>query len=260
MTSPFHTNLPLLHNSSRKLSSAMLVFTGSLLLGPAIIGCSTKNYVRSQTAPIVQNVNDLDTKTAADHRAIGDTDARATTGINGAMAAADQANKHALAAGDAADRAGQSAQEASNRVDSLSGAIANLDQYKALADVSVTFAFDKSVLTAADKQQLDSLAATLNTTRGYILQVTGGTDSIGKADYNYQLSQRRADAVVNYLSAKYGIAPHRFYLVGIGKDVQVASDKTAAGRAKNRRVEVQLLSNMSGAASATASAATPANP
>ncbi len=206
----------------------------------------------------MQNVNDLDTKTAADHRAIGDTDARATAGINGAMSAADRANQHALAAGDAADRAGQSAQEASNRVDSLSGAIANLDQYKSLADVSVTFAFDKAVLTPADKQQLDGLAATLTNTRGYILQVTGGTDSVGKADYNYQLSQRRADAVVNYLSAKYGIAPHRFYLVGIGKDLQVASDKTAAGRAKNRRVEVQLLSNMSGV-SASANAATPGN-
>ncbi len=258
MIDRFHKDLSLPHNSPQKSSSVLLAFTGSLLLGAVTIGCSTKNYVRSQTAPIVQNVNDLDTKTAADHRAIGDTDARATTGINGAMAAADQANKHALAAGDAADRAGQSAQEASNRVDSLSGAIANLDQYKSLADVSVTFAFDKSVLTAADKQQLDGLASTLSTTRGYILQVTGGTDSVGKADYNYLLSQRRADAVVNYLSAKYGIAPHRFYLVGIGKDLQVASDKTAAGRAKNRRVDVQLLSNMSGAASTTASAAMPA--
>jgi OOP family OmpA-OmpF porin len=232
---------------SKSLSArafALVAISGSLLVSGATLGCSTKNYVRSQTAPIVQNVNELDTKTAADHRAIGDTDQRAQTGITGALSAADAANQHALSAGDAADKANSSAQDASNRVDSLSGVVANLDQYKSLADVSVTFGFDKAVLTAADKKQLDGLASSLSTTKGYILQVTGGTDSTGNPDYNYQLSQRRADAVVNYLAAKYNIAPHRFYLVGIGKDQQVASDKTSAGRAKNRRVDVQLLSNM----------------
>ena len=63
------------------------------------------------------------------------------------------------------------------------------------------------------------------------------------ANYNYQLSQRRADAVANYLASKYNIPPHKFYLIGIGKDEQVASDKTAAGRAKNRRVDVQVMTN-----------------
>jgi OOP family OmpA-OmpF porin len=232
-------------------SFAVLALSGSLLLGGATIGCSTKNYVRSQTAPIVQNVNDLDTKTAADHNAIASTDERATAGINNAMSAADQANQHALAAGTAADQANQSAQEASNRVDSLTGVIANLDQYKTLADVNVTFGFDKSALTPDDKQQLDALAASLNTTKGYILQVTGGTDTVGSAEYNYQLSQRRADTVVNYLSTKYGIAPHRFYLVGIGKDQQIGSDNSRDGRAKNRRVDVQVLSNMTQTASAS---------
>jgi hypothetical protein len=63
-------------------------------------------------------------------------------------------------------------------------------------------------------------------------------------NYNYQLSQRRADAVVNYLATKYNIPPHKFYLIGIGKDQQVASDSTAAGRAKNRRVDIKLMTNM----------------
>lgn len=227
-----------------RLSNVFLLSAGSLVMSFAIAGCSSKNYVRSQTAPIVANVNDLDNKTASDHRTILDTDQRATAGINGAMSAAGRANDHATAAGQAADAAQSSAQGASQRVDSLSGVVANLDQYKALANVSVTFGFDKAALTAADKAELDGLAASLQGARGYILQVTGGTDSTGNADYNYQLSQRRADAVVTYLATKYGVPPHKFYLVGIGKDVQVATDKTAAGRAKNRRVEVQLLSNM----------------
>jgi len=231
-------------SKSVQTAFALITLTGSMLLGGATLGCSTKNYVRSQTTPIVQNINDLDNKTAADHNAIASTDEKATAGINNAQAAADQANQHALAAGTSADKANQSATEATNHVDSLAGAVANLDQYKALANISVTFKFDKAVLTPDDKAQLDTFAANLNTTRGYILQVTGGTDATGNADYNYQLSNRRADAVVNYLATKYGVAPHRFYLVGIGKDQEVADNKTAEGRAQNRRVEIQLLSNM----------------
>lgn len=208
------------------------------------VGCSSKNYVRSQTAPIVQQTNELDAKTAADHRAIVDTDERAQKGIAGAQSAADTADQHAVAAGQSANSAKQSAQDAYNRVDTLSGVVSNLDNYKQVSDVSVTFGFDKSVLTASDKQQLDGFATTLANARYYILEVTGGTDSVGDANYNYQLSQRRADAVVNYLSTKYSIPPHKFYLIGIGKDQEVASNNTAAGRAKNRRVDVKLMSNM----------------
>lgn len=216
-------------------------------------GCSTKNYVRSQTTPIIQQTNELDAKTSADHKTIVDTDDRSQKGIAGAMDAANTADQHAGAAGQSAEVAGKSAQDAVHRVDTLSGVVANLDTYKPLSDTSVTFAFDKAVLSASDRKQLDSFASTLATAKGYILEVTGGTDSTGDAQYNYLLSQRRADAVVNYLSAQHNIPPHKFYLIGIGKDQQVASDRTAAGRAKNRRVEIKLMSNMSSSDSATAS-------
>ncbi len=228
---------------SRFGMTASAVVASAMALA-AVTGCSSKNYVRSQTAPIVQQTNDLDTKTAADHRSIVDTDERAQKGIAGAMTAANTADQHAVAAGQTADAANRSAQDAYNRVDSLSGTVANLDNYKPLANVSVTFGFDKAALTPSDKKQLDELAGSLTSARGYILEVTGGTDSVGGADYNYQLSQRRADAVANYLQTKYSIPPHKFYLVGIGKDQQVATDRTAAGRAQNRRVQIRLLSNM----------------
>ncbi len=220
-----------------------LSLVGAIGLG-LTTGCSTKNYVKSQTAPLIQQTNELDAKTAQDHRTIMDTDQRAQAGIAQAQQAASAADQHAAAAGQQANQANQSANEAVNRVDTLSGVVANLDNYKELSDVSVTFGFDKSVLTKADKEQLDQVATSLTSARGYILEVTGGTDSTGDAQYNYQLSQKRADAVVNYLQAKYNIPPHKFYLVGIGKDQAVADNKTAAGRAKNRRVDVKLLSNM----------------
>ncbi len=244
--------------SLSKFPSLKSLALHSAILGSASVfllsGCSTKNYVRSQTTPLIQQTNELDAKTAADHRAITDTDERAQKGLAGAMTAANTADQHANAAGQSADTAGKSAQDAYNRVDSLAGIVANLDNYKPLANISVTFAFDKAVLTAEDRRQLDSFASTLATARGYILEVTGGTDSVGDAQYNYQLSQRRADVVVSYLSGKHNIPPHKFYLIGIGKDQQVASDRTASGRAQNRRVQIRLMSNTS---SSAASAATP---
>jgi OOP family OmpA-OmpF porin len=240
-----------------KIQSTCTLALASTLVIAFTVGCSSKNYVRSQTTPIIQQTNDLDTKTAANHRDIVDTDERAQKGIAGAQNAANTADQHALAAGQSADAANQSAKDAYNRVDSLSGVVANLDNYKQLSEVTVTFGFDKSVLTASDKKQLDDMAANLSSTRGYILEVTGGTDSVGDAGYNYQLSQRRADAVVNYLQAKYNIPPHKFYLIGIGKDQQVASDSTAAGRAKNRRVDIKLMTNMGDAPAVGGSSASP---
>jgi outer membrane protein OmpA-like peptidoglycan-associated protein len=232
-------------------SACTVVLTGAMLLA-FTTGCSSKNYVRSQTQPVIDQTNQLDAKTATDHRTIMDTDERAQKGITKAQGAADTADQHATAAGQSAATAGQSAQEAYNRVDTLNGVIANLDNYKPVADVSVTFGFDKSVLTAADKKMLDDFASGLADKRSYILAVTGGTDSTGDANYNYGLSQRRADAVVNYLSSKYNVAPHKFYLIGIGKDQEVASNNTSEGRAKNRRVEVKLMTNMDQQASSSA--------
>ncbi len=244
-----------------KMRSACVVAAASAFVVALTVGCSTKNYVRSQTAPIIQQTNELDAKTAADHRAITDTDERAQKGISDAMTAANTADQHAQAAGQSADAASKSAQDAYNRVDNLSSVVANLDNYKTVSDVTVTFGFDKSNLTSSDRSQLDALADSLAATKGYILAVTGGTDTIGDANYNYALSQRRADAVVQYLASKYNIPPHKFYLIGIGKDVQVATDRTAAGRAKNRRVEIKVLSNMNqDQAPATASVAQPAVP
>jgi outer membrane protein OmpA-like peptidoglycan-associated protein len=250
--------------STNMISSTKMY--GSAVLASALaltmtIGCSTKNYVRSQTGPLIQQTNDLDAKTAQDHRNITDTDRRAQAGISKAQDAASQADQHAQAAGQSAEQANGAAREAVNRVDTLQGVIANLDQYKPISDISVTFGFDKSVLTKADKEQLDQFASTLQNARGYILAVTGGTDSVGDAQYNYQLSNRRADAVVNYLETKYSIAPHRFYLIGIGKDDPAADNKTAEGRAKNRRVEIKLMSNMSqGSGSAAGSTTGSAQP
>ncbi len=219
--------------------------TGLVVAGVA--GCASKNYVRNQTAPLIDHTNQLEDKTAANNRQIHDVDDRTQAGIRQAQSAADTAGQNAQNASKAANDADSDANLAVHRADTLDSVVKGLDTYKQVADVSVTFGFDKAVLTKDDRDQLDEFAAQLTTAKSFILEVTGGTDSVGSAQYNYELSQRRADAVVQYLASKYAIPAHRFYLIGIGKDKEVASNSTAEGRRQNRRVEVQLLSNSIGA-------------
>ncbi len=214
-----------------------------------ITGCATKNYVKNQTAPIIQHTGQLDNETAENSRQIHDVDDRAQAGIKQAQNSADTANQNAQSASKEASDADTAANNVAHRADSLDAVVKGLDNYKQVADVTVTFGFDKAVLTADSRQQLDGFASQLSSAKNYILEVTGGTDTTGPAQYNYDLSNRRADAVVQYLVSKYNIPARRFYLIGIGKDQQVAPDNTREGRQKNRRVEVQLLSNMNAGSS-----------
>ena len=234
-----------------------VALTAALALA-GVTGCATKNYVRTQTAPLVDHTNQLENKTAENNRQIHDTDDRAQAGVKQAQSAADAAAQNAQGASKAAGDANMAADNAVHRADSLDSVVKGLDNYQPVGDVSVTFGFDKAVLTSDDREQLDAFAAKLGTAKGYILEVTGGTDSTGSAEYNYELSQRRADAVVQYLASKYGIAAHRFYLIGIGKDKEVAPNTTAEGRKQNRRVQVRLLSNSTAQDTQTASSSSPA--
>ncbi len=227
-----------------------------LALGLAgITGCATKNYVKKQTAPLIDHTNQLDEKTAANNRNLHDVDDRAQSGIKQAQGAADTANQNAQGATKAAGDAETAANNAVHRADSLDSVIKGLDNYRQVGDVTVTFGFDKAVLTKDGKQQLDNFGQQLSNGHNFILEVTGGTDSTGPADYNYALSQRRADAVVQYLATKYNVPARRFYLIGIGKDKEVAPNTTAEGRKQNRRVQVRMLSN-----SGEQNASTPASP
>ncbi len=212
----------------------------------ASVGCATKNYTRQQTTPLINKTNELDDLTAKNTRDIKDVDQRAQDGIQKAQSAANAADQKALAAGQSADQAQNLATSAVNRVTSLSNQVANLDNYRPVAETSVLFGFDKDNLTTKDKTALDDLAKDIPNTKGYIITIEGGTDSTGSEEYNYGLSQRRADSVVQYLASKYSVPAHKIYLIGLGKDKPVDSNRTSAGRAKNRRVDVRLMTNTSG--------------
>lgn len=102
------------------------------------------------------------------------------------------------------------------------------------------FDFDKSVLKPEGKAKLDDLVGKLKAVNLEVIIAIGHTDSIGSDAYNKKLSQRRADAVKAYLVSK-GIEANRIYTEGKGEAQPVASNKTKEGRAKNRRVEIEVV-------------------
>jgi OmpA-OmpF porin, OOP family len=102
------------------------------------------------------------------------------------------------------------------------------------------FDFDKAVLKPEGKAKLDDLVGKV---KGITLEViigVGHTDSIGTDAYNQKLSVRRSEAVKAYLVSK-GIEQNRVYTEGKGEKQPVADNKTAEGRAKNRRVEIEVV-------------------
>ena len=154
----------------------------------ATVGCASKKYVKEQTTPIINKTNELDDLTAQNSKAIKDVDARAQAGIQDVNTRAAAADQKAQAAGQTASQAQQLADNAVHRVGVLTDAVANLDNYKIVSETAVHFGFDKDFLTKQAKDELDKMASVVPNTKGYIITVEGGTDSVGPADYNYSLS------------------------------------------------------------------------
>lgn len=102
------------------------------------------------------------------------------------------------------------------------------------------FDFDKSVLKPEGKAKLDDLVAKTKDINLEVVIAVGHTDAVGTDGYNQKLSVRRSEAVKAYLVSK-GIEKNRIYTEGKGEAQPVADNKTREGRAKNRRVEVEVV-------------------
>ena len=107
------------------------------------------------------------------------------------------------------------------------------------------FDFDKAVLKPEGKARLDDLIGKLKAVNLEVVIAIGHTDSIGSKAYNQKLSLRRADAVKAYLVSK-GIEANRIQTGGRGETQPIADNKTREGRAKNRRVEIEVIGTRQG--------------
>jgi OOP family OmpA-OmpF porin len=111
---------------------------------------------------------------------------------------------------------------------------------KVTLNADALFDFDKSVLKPAAKASLDSLAGKVKSLTLEVIVAVGHTDSVGTDAYNQKLSIRRAESVKKYLVSQ-GIEAKRIYVEGKGESQPVADNKTAEGRAKNRRVQIEAI-------------------
>jgi OOP family OmpA-OmpF porin len=102
------------------------------------------------------------------------------------------------------------------------------------------FDFDKAVLKPEGKAKLDDLTSKIKNITLEVIIAVGHTDSVGSDAYNQKLSLRRAEAVKAYMVSK-GIEANRVYTEGKGEKQPVADNKTTEGRAKNRRVEIEVV-------------------
>ena len=102
------------------------------------------------------------------------------------------------------------------------------------------FDFDKSVLKPEGRAKLDDLVSKIQGINLEVIIAVGHTDWVGSEAYNQRLSVRRAEAVKAYLVSK-GIERNRIYTEGKGEKQPIADNRTAEGRAKNRRVEVEVV-------------------
>src|SRR5258705_3445866 len=104
----------------------------------------------------------------------------------------------------------------------------------------VLFDFDKAVVKPEGRSKLDDLANKVKSINLEVVIAIGHADSVGSDEYNQKLSLRRAEAVKAYLITK-GVETNRVYTEGKGEKQPVASNKTAEGRAKNRRTEIEVI-------------------
>ncbi len=221
----------------------------SLIAGAALLvaaaGCTTKNYVRSQTNPLVDHINQLDRATARNTSQIKQVNTNIQGGIQSAQASASQAMQAAQQAQGQASQVSTQLQQTGNQVQSMANTVANLDNYTVNSRQVVHFAFNRWNLTRHARSTLDQVVSSLDQNPHAIATVKGYTDWTGPASYNYRLSEWRANSVVSYLE-QHGVQPYRIFKIGLGKNQYVASNHTVSGRKANRRVQISLLVNSLG--------------
>jgi outer membrane protein OmpA-like peptidoglycan-associated protein len=155
--------------------------------------------------------------------------------IDELMAISNAARGGAKAAQETADAAIEGVNATNARIDAM-------DEYVVQSTATVNFRVGSSYLSPEAKAQLDEVAAAAQTMKGYQIEVTGFASADGATAANKRLSQRRAQAVIDYMIETHNVPLRRIgQSFGFGELQAVADNTTREGREQNRRVEVKLL-------------------
>jgi len=215
------------------------------LLALLTAGCATKKYVQENVANLETKINGVDkkvdTKTGENSTRITDLDRKTEAGIADAQKKAEDAGQQATKAESDAQAAHALAQKGVDQANQLGQDLQSIDNFKPVKAHTVLFKVNRYSLTDEDKQQLDAFAQTTASMKRYIIQVQGFTDSTGSKAYNLQLSQRRADGVVRYLTENDKIPLIWIRYLGYGEEMPAGDNKSRDGREQNRRVVVTVL-------------------
>jgi outer membrane protein OmpA-like peptidoglycan-associated protein len=166
---------------------------------------------------------------------LSDMSNTARRGVKTAQGTANHALTAASAAQSSADKAKAGVRAANER-------IAHLDDFDVKESTTIYFNQGSAKLSPKNQSGLAKFAEQTSAEKGYVIEVAGFTSSDGAMDMNRRLSQKRADAVIQYLAENFQIPVRRFVVpMGYGESHPAADNKTLAGRKENRRVEVRLL-------------------
>jgi outer membrane protein OmpA-like peptidoglycan-associated protein len=189
--------------------------------------------VESRAAPLEDRASNTETKLSQ-----VEANAQRLSGQLDELAAVSNAARGgAKAAQDTADQAVAGVNATNDRISAL-------DDYEPQTVAAVNFRTGSAILSPDSKTKLDDIATKALNAKGYVLEVSGFTDTTGSVDRNRMLSQRRADAVIRYLVENHSIPLRRIVTpYGYGESHPVAENTSRDGRAQNRRVEIKLLVN-----------------
>ncbi|HEV7667610.1 MAG TPA: OmpA family protein [Thermoanaerobaculia bacterium] len=198
-----------------------LVLAGGLLAS----GCATKKYVQKEDAKVTDRVNGVQGE------------------VEEVQGQVKQHDTHLATHDQQIGEASRTAQEALARAQEAGKLAEGKLLYETvLTDDRVHFGFNKHELSAEAKAALDEFAEKLKADgKGVYIEVQGHTDAVGSDDYNEDLGQTRAQAVRNYLARQHQLPLHRMNVISYGELAPIADNKTAEGRAQNRRVALVVL-------------------
>jgi outer membrane protein OmpA-like peptidoglycan-associated protein len=224
----------------------------AIAIGGFSAACATKGFVKQQVHDVNSKVDTVSQsleatqeRERANEGKITDVDQKA----QGAQSTADQANRaagtadvHAGAANAAANAAGSAAGAAAAKADDVDKASRRLLFTVVLSEDQGKFSSGKAALPDEAKTSIDDMMKKiLADPRGAYFEIEGHTDSTGPKELNDQLGLERAEAVKRYIYETYQVPLHKINVISYGADKPVASNKTAEGRAQNRRVVIKVL-------------------